>query len=119
MRGGGAQGAAAHAAVSAMATRVQTRILLRLLDRGGLRLLPVASSTHWAPHVVGTACSPNLPGMSVCVPLSLCIQLRCRSFLRFVVGASLLSTLVALDLSIEHLSSLDLSIEHLGDPLLQ
>ena len=57
-------GAAAHTAVSAMATRVLIRVLQRLLDRGGLAELPLVSSTEWAPHVVGTACSPNLPELS-------------------------------------------------------
>lgn len=59
---------AAHVAVSAMATRVLTRVLQRLLDRGGLSELPIISSTEWAPHVAGTACSPNLPLLSKSPP---------------------------------------------------
>ena len=57
-------GPASHAAVTAMATRVLTRVLQRLIDRGGVSELPIKSSAEWAPHVVGTACSPSLPELS-------------------------------------------------------
>lgn len=61
-------GAHAHVAVSATATRVLTRVLQRLLARGGLAELPIASCHDWTPHVVGTACSPNLPEPSRAPP---------------------------------------------------
>jgi hypothetical protein len=57
-------GPASHAAVTAKATRVLTRVLQRLVDRGGVSELPIKSSATWAPHVVGTACSPSLPELS-------------------------------------------------------
>ena len=56
-------GPAAHTAVTLMATRVLARILQRLADRG-LAALAIKSCALWSPHVVGTACSPNLPELS-------------------------------------------------------